>query len=132
MLVKANGLRETKLQEELAVMEPLTASRVPAFTTERVRVTTWSTIRVKKNTYSVPSRLIGEEVVVRVYEDRIEVRYRGVLQLTTERLLGRNGHRVVSCPTEFAQSHPNQSSRSPSRDDAFHGVPAQQCRQPGT
>ncbi len=94
VLVKANGLRETKLQEELAVMEPLTASRVPAFTTERVRVTTWSTIRVKKNTYSVPSRLIGEEVVVRVYEDRIEVRYRGVLQLTTERLLGRNGHRV--------------------------------------
>lgn len=94
VLVKANALRQTRLGEELAVMAPLTATRVPVFTTQRVKATTWSTIRVKKNSYSVPSRLIGEEVDVRVYEDRIEVRYRGVLQLTTERLLGRNGHRI--------------------------------------
>jgi hypothetical protein len=38
-------------------------------------VTSWSTIRVKHNTYSVPSRLIGERVRVRIFEERLEVWY---------------------------------------------------------
>jgi hypothetical protein len=42
----------------------------------------------------VPSRLKGEWVRVRIYEDRLEVRYAGELQLSCERLLGRNQHRI--------------------------------------
>jgi len=57
-----------------------------------VLVTGWSTIRVKHNTYSVPSRLIGEWVRVHVYDDRLEVRYGDKPQLTVGRLLGRFGH----------------------------------------
>jgi hypothetical protein len=67
---------------------------LPEYTEEEVRVTGWSTIRVKYNTYSVPSRLIGEVVRVRVYEDRVEVFHGGERQLTVERLLGQDGHRI--------------------------------------
>src|SRR5690606_13557229 len=59
-------------------------------------VSEWSTIRVKHNGYSVPSRLIGHELKIHLYEDRIEA-YLGSsndLQLSCERLRGRNGHRI--------------------------------------
>lgn len=46
------------------------------------------------NTYSVPSRLQGEQVKVHIYEDRVEVYYGGVQQLAVERLLGRFNYRI--------------------------------------
>lgn len=95
VLDQANQLlRSAKLAEELAVMTPLAAQRLAEFTEERLRVTGWSTIRIKSNTYSVPSRLVGEQVTARVYEDRIEVLHSGVLQLSTERLLGIHHRRI--------------------------------------
>jgi hypothetical protein len=42
----------------------------------------------------VPSRLIGSSVEVRLYEDRLEVRYDEKLQLACERLRGRNLRRI--------------------------------------
>ena len=75
-------------------MTPLSVSRLPEHTTEDVRVSRESTIRVKYNTYSVPSRLIEATVKARVYEDRLEVWYGGARQLEVERLLGRHGHRI--------------------------------------
>lgn len=68
--------------------------RVQEFTEKDVRVTTRSAISVKYNVYSVPSRLIGEMVQTRIYDDRIEVYYGGKHQLTTSRLLGRGSHRI--------------------------------------
>ena len=94
VLERANRLRKKRLAEELAVMRPLAVERLPEYTEERVRVTSWSTIRVKKNAYSVPSRLKDESVKVRVYENRLEVFYGDKHQLTVERLLGRNGHKI--------------------------------------
>ena len=91
---KANELRAERLAEELAAMEPLRVQRLPEYTEHEPKVTSWSTIRVKHNTYSVPSRLIGQSVKVRLYDDRLEVRYRGHLQMECERLLGRAGHRI--------------------------------------
>ena len=75
--------------EELAVMRVVKVNRLVEYTEETKTVSGWSTIRVKHNSYSVPSRLIGEEVKVRVYESRLEVWYGGDRQLTMERLLGR-------------------------------------------
>ena len=49
---------------------------------------------MKRNTYSVPSRLIGESVRVHVYEQRLEVYHGGVLQLEAERLRGEGGHHI--------------------------------------
>ena len=91
---KANGPRSKRLSEELAVMRVLDVHRLPEYEEEEVRVKQGSTIRVKKNTYSVPSRLKGETVRVRVYDDRMEVHYGGVHQMTVERLLGEGGHRI--------------------------------------
>ena len=91
---KANLLRARKLLEELTVMRPLKAERLAEFSEERVTVTLWSTIRVKHNTYSLPSRLIGEAVKIRVFEDRLEVFHHGVRQLSVERYLGINNARI--------------------------------------
>ena len=94
ILTQANGLREKRIIIELAEMRPLSVSRLPDYDEERVRVSAWSTIRVKRNTYSVPSRLIGENVDARIYDRNIEIRYGGVKQLSFDRLLGRNGHKI--------------------------------------
>ena len=91
---QANQLRTTKVAEELAVMHVVAVARLLEYTEETTSVSTWSTIRIKHNSYSVPSRLIGEEVTVRVYENRLEVWYGGDRQLKIERLLGRSKHRV--------------------------------------
>jgi hypothetical protein len=94
VIEKANRLRSKRFTEELAVMKPVTTDRVPEFTERTIRVTSRSTISVKRNVYSVPSRLIGEMVRVRIYDDRLEVYHGGDHQLTVERLLGRGGHRI--------------------------------------
>jgi len=91
---KANRLRTKRFNQDLAAMKPLTADRAPEFREKDVRVTARSTINVNYNIYSVPSRLIGEMVRARIYDDRIEIRYGGKLQLTVERLLGRGGHAI--------------------------------------
>ncbi|MBA2320668.1 MAG: hypothetical protein H0V89_05870 [Deltaproteobacteria bacterium] len=49
---------------------------------------------LKFNMYTVPCRLIDEQVSVRIYDDRLEVRFAYKLQVTIERLLGRLGHRI--------------------------------------
>jgi len=53
----ANRLRHTRMVEELDVMKVLNVSRLPEYQEESAVVTSWSTIRIKRNTYSVPSRL---------------------------------------------------------------------------
>lgn len=49
---------------------------------------------MSKNVYSIQSQLIGEKVRVRVYDNRLEVRHGGEVQLVCERLNGRGGHRI--------------------------------------
>ena len=75
-------------------MAPLEVSRLVEYTELDVLVTSWSTIRVARNTYSVPSRLIGERVRVRLSERTLEVHYGGQRELTTERLQGSNSHQI--------------------------------------
>ncbi|MFO0592716.1 MAG: IS21 family transposase [Polyangiaceae bacterium] len=94
VLRKANGARGKRVEEDLAAMRPLDVSRLPEFTEEQIKVSEWSTLRVKHCAYSVPSRLIGETLRVRIYEDRIEAEYGGKLQLCCERLRGRNLRRI--------------------------------------
>ena len=94
VLEAANRLRQTKLQDELAVMTPLRVDRLAEYREWDVRVSSWSTVRVGYNAYSVPSRLRGEKLKARVYDDRVEMHYGGELQMTVERLHGRNGHRI--------------------------------------
>jgi hypothetical protein len=95
VLEKTNGLRRTKVAEELASMRELRVSRLPEYVEETVGVTSWSTIRVRRNTYTVPSRLIGQDMRVHVYDDRLEVFYGSAEpQLVVERLHGKGGHSI--------------------------------------
>lgn len=91
---KANSRRGSRVAEDLAAMRELAVARLPEFVEEELRVSDWSTVRVRHCAYSVPSRLIGEWVRVRVFEDRIEVFFADELQLACERLRGRNRHRI--------------------------------------
>ena len=53
-------------------MRPLSATGLPEFIQQTVRINAGSTIRAHHCSYSVRSRLIGEAVTVHVFEDRIE------------------------------------------------------------
>jgi hypothetical protein len=86
---KANGRRGKRLEEEMSAMRALSVSKLPEFVELHVPVCEWSTIRVKQSAYSLPSRLIGREVLVRLFEDKLEVYYGNSLQLTCERMVGR-------------------------------------------
>ncbi|MEY2932891.1 MAG: hypothetical protein RL033_3640 [Pseudomonadota bacterium] len=94
VLRNANSVRGHRVVEDLAAMRPLDVSRLPEFTEEHICVSEWSTIRVKHCAYSVPSRLMGETLRVRIYEDRIEAHYAGTVELRCERLRGRNLRRI--------------------------------------
>jgi hypothetical protein len=60
----------------------------------RPPVSRFSTIQVLCNTYSVPSRLIGSRLLVRVHAEKLEV-YRGTSHLfSMPRLLGRGQHHI--------------------------------------
>ena len=117
---KANERRNERVTEDLAAMEPVTVTRLPEWKEERLRVTRESTIRVKHNTYSVPSQLREEWVKVRVYDDRLEVWYAEELQLTIERLLGRYRHRInYRHIIESLVRKPGAFERYRYRDDLF-------------
>ncbi len=94
VLERANGLRSVRLAEELAVMKPLTAVQLPRYRELSARVSSNGTIQVLKNTYSVPPRLRGERLVVRVFDLHLEVYYAGQQQLRIDRLRGEGRHRV--------------------------------------
>jgi hypothetical protein len=83
-----------RLAEERALLLPLPAARLPTYSTYQATVRKWSTMRVGKRTYSVPSRLIGHEVTARLHPDIVEVYYRGKLVQTMERLRGERDHRI--------------------------------------
>jgi len=76
-------------------MRPLGVRRLPAYAVVDVRVGSGSTIRVKGNTYSVPSRLIGEKVRVCVFDDRLDVYWSGALQASRERVRGKTAFAVA-------------------------------------
>lgn len=94
VMTKANLGRSERLAEELRVMRQLDVVRLPEYREMEARVNQSAMIRVKHNGYSMPSRLKGERVRVRVYERRIEVYFKGQMQGTFERLRGEGGWRV--------------------------------------
>ena len=71
ILERANGLRGERFAQEVAAMREHLAPELPDYTETMVRVNNNSTIRVCKRVYSVPSKLIGSRLRVRIYETHI-------------------------------------------------------------
>ncbi|MBV8769640.1 MAG: IS21 family transposase [Hyphomicrobiales bacterium] len=91
---RLNGGRDAKLAEERARLKPLPASRMPEYTRYTARVRKWSTVNVAKRIYSVPSRLKGHIVELRVFADVVELRFGDKLLETMPRLRGEKAHRI--------------------------------------
>lgn len=89
-----NAGRHTAFQEEVAVLHSLPTVRLAACTTHRVKVGPGSTIRIKHNVYSVHSRLIREQVEVKLYADYLEIWHGQKYIETMPRLRGSRQHHI--------------------------------------
>ncbi|HSO67527.1 MAG TPA: IS21 family transposase, partial [Desulfatirhabdiaceae bacterium] len=70
-----NAGRSKRFQEEQAALRRLPMTRIEACKRLTLKVGPSSTIRVNHNVYSVDSRLIRENIQVRLYLDRLEIWY---------------------------------------------------------
>jgi hypothetical protein len=94
LIEQLNAGRRQRLAEELAVLRPLPDHRYESCQRFEARVDSGSLIHVDRNAYSVTSRLIGEQVEVRLYVEHLEVWYAQRLIERLPRLRGRNRHHV--------------------------------------
>jgi len=96
---RANAARRKALEVERAQLKPLPPRRTDDHEEELVTVTRSSGFLLRRVFYTVPSRLIGHRLRVRLYDDRLECLLGGTLVLTLSRgrrpagaLHGRTGH----------------------------------------
>jgi hypothetical protein len=109
---KRNQTRQTRWVDDLAALRPLPKTALHPCRELQLTVSRFSTLRVLHNTYSVPSRLIGTTVTVRVRAEVLEVYVGTTCALTIPRLYGRFQARIdyrhliwslVRKPGAFAQ-----------------------------
>src|SRR3954452_23300547 len=94
LMAGRNANRKERFHEEMAVLSSLPARRLEMARRLKARVDSGSTIHVGGNTYSLPSRLIGERVDVHAGAETLDV-WHGARKLDTlPRLRGRGQHRV--------------------------------------
>ena len=78
-LVRKRNLRDPeRWAAEKACLNPLPASWPPLFDETEARVTRNAVVVVNKRSYSVPSRLIGDQLRVRIHEREVAVLHEGV------------------------------------------------------
>ena len=95
---RRNSHLRTRIDAERAVLRPLPPRRTDDFEPIHVRVTSFGGFTLRRVFYSVPSRLVGHQLTVHLYDDRLEV-FLGTSPLMTlprGRMTedGRNGHVV--------------------------------------
>jgi len=95
IFAQLNAGRTARLEEERPLLGPLPSARLNTRKLFRVRVSPGSTIRVQHNVYSVPSRLIGEWVEVRLGAEDLELWYGQRLIECLPRLRGEYRHRIA-------------------------------------
>ena len=88
MVEKRNRLVKGKLEQEMLCLGSLPPAPMPEYANYRSTVRRWSTIQVAGRSYSVPSRLIGKEVQIRLYADWVEVYYKDHFVEGMERVHG--------------------------------------------
>ncbi|HEX2910817.1 MAG TPA: hypothetical protein VH186_08420 [Chloroflexia bacterium] len=87
-----NLTRQSRFVEEQAQLRPLPTLPLAPCRELKVTVSRFSTIQVLRNTYSLPSRLIGTSLTVRVRSETIECYVGSQLTATLPRLQGRQHH----------------------------------------
>jgi len=92
LFAELNSGRQKRLNEELALLRELPRRRLESHQRAHPPVSANSTISVKKNIYSVHSRLIGEKVEARVFAEQIEIWYASQRIEVLPRLRGEGKH----------------------------------------
>ncbi len=94
-LVRQRNLtRQARFAVEQQALRPLPAAPLAPCRELRVPVSRFSTIHLLNNTYSVPSRLIGTTLTVRLRAETVEAYVGTQLVCTLPRLAGRQQHRI--------------------------------------
>jgi hypothetical protein len=89
-----NSGRRERFLEECKHLRSLPSMRLDDFKVQKVRVRKTSTISVGHNIYSLPSRLIGEWVNIRLYAEKLEVWYGDKKLDSFPRLKGKGNHHI--------------------------------------
>ncbi len=90
-----NHTRQARFARERAALRPLPTVPLAPCRELRISVSRFSTIQVLGNTYSVPSRLIGTTLLVRVRAETLEGYVGSRLTFTLPRLQGRGQHAIT-------------------------------------
>src|SRR5712692_3184466 len=94
LVYKRNQTRAARLAAERAALHPLPPTPLAPCKELRVHVSRFSTIQILGNTYSVPSRLIGTTVLVRVRAEILEGYVGTSRAFTLPRLSGKHQHHI--------------------------------------
>lgn len=93
-----NGQIAKRIEAERAVLRPLPGGRTCDYEETIVTVTSSSGFTLRKVFYTVPSRLIGHRLRVRLYDDRLDLFIGGTPLMTLDRgraeASGKHGHVV--------------------------------------
>jgi hypothetical protein len=89
-----NSGRKAQIELEKKTLRPLPEKKIDSFKEVHKRVSRNSTILIDHNIYSLASRLIGEQVKVRVFAEYLEVRYAQKLVEEIPRLRGSGKHKI--------------------------------------
>jgi hypothetical protein len=94
LVVRFNRRASEALAIERERLQALPQRRTTDYSEQVVRVTTSSTIELKRVLYSVPSRLIGERLRPHIFDDRIEAFLGATRALTLTRVYALNHERA--------------------------------------
>ena len=86
---RKNARNGPRIDAERALLQPLPSARTSDYEETFVYVTSSGGFTLRKVFYTVPSRLIGHRVRVRLYDDRLELLLGATLLMTLQR--GRSG-----------------------------------------
>jgi len=94
LIHKRNQTRMARFSAEKAALRPLPATALALCKELRVTVSRFSTICVGNNVYSVPSRLIGTSVLIRLHAEVLEGYVGTTRVFELPRLIGKHHHRI--------------------------------------
>jgi hypothetical protein len=121
---RMNGRVSKALAAERAALRSLPARRTAEFDELPARVTKYGIFTVKKEQYSVPSRLTGHRLIVRVYTDHVECYLGGQRVFNSPRAVREGGQRHARRidyrhMVENLKRKPGAFARWVFRDDVF-------------
>jgi len=94
LVTRRNQTRAARFAHEQQALRPLPTVPLDPCRELRVTVSRFSTIPILGNTYSVPSRLIGTLLTVRIRAERLEVYVGTTLACQVPRVQGRQQHAI--------------------------------------